>query len=564
MLRVDYEELEPSDDFLLMDYAGQPFNGVAFENDEDGNLVAETSFVEGQKNGLSREWSAWGTIVREQWFAHNSLHGPSRGWYDNGSRKCDGFYEFGICVKEREWGVNGSETKRYFIDEQGAQFATLITLRNIRNRMPLGRENLELFRSDCAFAIFLMKNSNRRVINRHQCLHNPKQSEKTPWTVSKQCKPLRGRWRRAVYQGSGHAEAEARLGVQLLHRTTRQASARRSGKLKVDVPSPLARMILLPALPDFHARNPDLQIDLGVSDRMIALIGETSIAWCAAACSRTSSSRRATWRLAAGAVCCTSLPGPCRRARTTARVGRPAPLHRGVFIEARRQNLSGFENQAMGVVSGYFREGFSGAGYDQAGADDGAVGGGAIISVGLGGFAAMIKNAGKKFASKADNLVGPQLESPELLYGGRVGERLPGKAGTPISGRPTISEVENLTVKHNVEFAVTLKMGPGKMVVVVNTIYILVYKEIARYASDADMEVMKYLKDIGSPQRSSLIIPVDSGVIVKLGIGRDLNSGTGLLYSESTKNIWTPKTRLIMILENAMKDIRNFLRGGGE
>jgi len=99
-------------------------------------------------------------------------------------------------------------------------------------------------------------------------------------------------------------QLEARLGVKLLHRTTRRvnvtadgavyydrvirlladlddteaslsnASARPVGRLRVDVPSPLARMILMPALPDFHARYPDLQIDMGVSDRAIDIIGE--------------------------------------------------------------------------------------------------------------------------------------------------------------------------------------------------------------------------------------------------------------------------------------------------
>jgi len=99
-------------------------------------------------------------------------------------------------------------------------------------------------------------------------------------------------------------QLEARLGVKLLHRTTRQvnvtadgavyydrvirlladladtesslsgASAQPVGRLKVDVPSPLARMILMPALPDFHARYPELQIDMGVSDRAIDIIGE--------------------------------------------------------------------------------------------------------------------------------------------------------------------------------------------------------------------------------------------------------------------------------------------------
>jgi len=99
-------------------------------------------------------------------------------------------------------------------------------------------------------------------------------------------------------------QLEARLRVKLLNRTTRKvaltadgavyyervvrllaeiddaetslssASAVPRGRLRVDVPSPFARMILVPALPDFHARYPDIQFDMGVSDRIIDLIGE--------------------------------------------------------------------------------------------------------------------------------------------------------------------------------------------------------------------------------------------------------------------------------------------------
>ncbi|MBI8342686.1 LysR family transcriptional regulator [Pseudomonas aeruginosa] len=99
-------------------------------------------------------------------------------------------------------------------------------------------------------------------------------------------------------------QLEARLRVKLLNRTTRRvnltadgavyyervvrllddlddaetslsgASAQPRGRLRVDVPSPFARMILVPALPDFHARYPDIQLDLGVSDRIVDLIGE--------------------------------------------------------------------------------------------------------------------------------------------------------------------------------------------------------------------------------------------------------------------------------------------------
>ncbi|RFA30794.1 LysR family transcriptional regulator [Alkalilimnicola ehrlichii] len=99
-------------------------------------------------------------------------------------------------------------------------------------------------------------------------------------------------------------QLEARLRVKLLNRTTRKvnvtadgaayyervvklladmddaetslpsASASPRGRLRVDVPSPLARMILLPALPAFHARYPDIQLDMGVSDRPVDLIDE--------------------------------------------------------------------------------------------------------------------------------------------------------------------------------------------------------------------------------------------------------------------------------------------------
>jgi DNA-binding transcriptional LysR family regulator len=99
-------------------------------------------------------------------------------------------------------------------------------------------------------------------------------------------------------------QLEAHLRVRLLNRTTRKvnatadglayyeravrlladvddaetslsaASASPRGRLRVDVPSPVARLILIPALPAFHARYPDIQLDLGVSDRRVDLIGE--------------------------------------------------------------------------------------------------------------------------------------------------------------------------------------------------------------------------------------------------------------------------------------------------
>jgi len=95
---------------------------------------------------------------------------------------------------------------------------------------------------------------------------------------------------------------EAHLGVRLLHRTTRRvvttpegqdyyekasrvlidieeidtafsASQRRpKGYLRIDIGGSTAREVLIPALPDFLQRYPEIKIDLGVSDRPVDLI----------------------------------------------------------------------------------------------------------------------------------------------------------------------------------------------------------------------------------------------------------------------------------------------------
>lgn len=97
---------------------------------------------------------------------------------------------------------------------------------------------------------------------------------------------------------------EARLGVRLLHRTTRQVSltpdggaylrevrrilgdvealeaglgARASevrGRVRVDVPASAGRHVIAPALPGFFARHPHVVLELGSADRPVDLIAE--------------------------------------------------------------------------------------------------------------------------------------------------------------------------------------------------------------------------------------------------------------------------------------------------
>lgn len=112
------------------------------------------------------------------------------------------------------------------------------------------------------------------------------------------------------------------------------------------------------------------------------------------------------------------------------------------------------------------------------------------------------------------------------------GEILPGAAGEPIAARPSPIDLANLTEKHGVEFAVTYKYGAGRngaggqyylfsgeqaaVDIPLQADSMLIYHTHpfgTPWASEADMNLMKYLQDIGSPQRTSQIVPVGKDVI---------------------------------------------------
>ena len=99
-------------------------------------------------------------------------------------------------------------------------------------------------------------------------------------------------------------QLEARLGTRLLHRTTRKVALTLdghalverasslvdemqdleqrfrpnhhavAGRLRIDVPSRVARLLIAPALPALLAQHPGLEMDLGSSDRAVDLVLE--------------------------------------------------------------------------------------------------------------------------------------------------------------------------------------------------------------------------------------------------------------------------------------------------
>ena len=103
---------------------------------------------------------------------------------------------------------------------------------------------------------------------------------------------------------------EDNLGVRLLHRTTRSVQLTEDGRafharardllaevdelhamfagdrvairgrLRVDLPTEVARMTIVPALPHFLATHPELELEISSTDRQVDLVQEDSTAYC--------------------------------------------------------------------------------------------------------------------------------------------------------------------------------------------------------------------------------------------------------------------------------------------
>lgn len=76
--------------------------------------------------------------------------------------------------------------------------------------------------------------------------------------------------------GTAYYERMVRVIDQWLEAESDLASTqtRPHGRLRVDMGATMASMLVLPALPEFQTRYPELQLDIGVSDRPVDLLGD--------------------------------------------------------------------------------------------------------------------------------------------------------------------------------------------------------------------------------------------------------------------------------------------------
>ncbi|MCF8206406.1 MAG: LysR family transcriptional regulator [Methylotenera sp.] len=76
--------------------------------------------------------------------------------------------------------------------------------------------------------------------------------------------------------GAAYYERAMRLlsDLEELEGSMNQARVTPRGRIRIDVPGVVGRDMIIPHLPDFFARYPDIQIELGVSDRTVDLISD--------------------------------------------------------------------------------------------------------------------------------------------------------------------------------------------------------------------------------------------------------------------------------------------------
>jgi LysR family transcriptional regulator, regulator for bpeEF and oprC len=76
--------------------------------------------------------------------------------------------------------------------------------------------------------------------------------------------------------GAEYYERAVRLLDEIndMDQSARRTKAQPQGKLRVDIGSLLANLILIPALPDFRRRYPDIEVYLGVNDRPVDLVSD--------------------------------------------------------------------------------------------------------------------------------------------------------------------------------------------------------------------------------------------------------------------------------------------------
>jgi hypothetical protein len=139
MIRVDFDE-------IYIDYVGRDqywmwqdrrFTGVSVEVGVNGNIVSETTYVDGIENGPERTWHYNGQLKSEGGSRWNRPHGFFKEWYESGQLRMEGLIKLGYVVWRKEYDEEENLTTEYKIEKSPNMLRSLeVDRKCFRDRYP--------------------------------------------------------------------------------------------------------------------------------------------------------------------------------------------------------------------------------------------------------------------------------------------------------------------------------------------------------------------------------------------------------------------------------------------
>ena len=130
MKRIPNNQLTLTE-YLVCLHEGKPFTGIGYTLDQHGNVLSESCYVAGRKEGIGRDWRVDNPKKLESVTAYknNMRHGRRRVWHWSGHLKVDAVFEYDLLVARKTWDYSGNLESVWKIKEGDSFYKMLMTMR---------------------------------------------------------------------------------------------------------------------------------------------------------------------------------------------------------------------------------------------------------------------------------------------------------------------------------------------------------------------------------------------------------------------------------------------------
>jgi antitoxin component YwqK of YwqJK toxin-antitoxin module len=129
MKRVPNDSLVYDDGLMWLD--DEPFTGIGYSLNANGDVDGEIEYRDGLEWGLLRTWYLPGLPFQESHLFMGTKHGKAREWYNNGQLKEEGDYELGFALRKKRWDADGYLIESYELKETDPEYKRLESFREI-------------------------------------------------------------------------------------------------------------------------------------------------------------------------------------------------------------------------------------------------------------------------------------------------------------------------------------------------------------------------------------------------------------------------------------------------